>query len=108
MKIDLKNKLNKIPIDPGVYQFSNTKKQIIYIGKAKNLKKRVLWLKRVLPLTWEELISDKESKDSKIDYFFSSPRSSKSASRISSSAFAAALSLASKGAASSSFSWFAL
>ena len=34
MKIDLKNKLNKIPIDPGVYQFSNTK-QIIYIGKVK-------------------------------------------------------------------------
>jgi broad specificity phosphatase PhoE len=35
----------------------------------KNLKKRVLWLKRVLPLTWNELISDKESRDSKIDYF---------------------------------------
>ena len=41
MKIDLKNKLNKIPIDPGVYQFSNKKKQIIYIGKAKNLKNRL-------------------------------------------------------------------
>ena len=35
----------------------------------KNLKKRVVWLKRVLPLTWNELISDKESRDSKIDYF---------------------------------------
>tara|TARA_B100000424_G_C22899394_1_gene478356 strand:+ start:472 stop:1050 length:579 start_codon:yes stop_codon:yes gene_type:complete len=33
-----------------------------------NLKKRVFWLKRVLPLTWEELISDKDSKESKIDY----------------------------------------
>ena len=35
----------------------------------KNLKKRVIWLKRVLPLTWEELISDEDSKESKIDYF---------------------------------------
>ena len=35
----------------------------------KNLENRVLWLKRVLPLTWEELISDKDSKESKIDYF---------------------------------------
>tara|TARA_B100001057_G_scaffold200996_1_gene201762 strand:- start:2929 stop:3507 length:579 start_codon:yes stop_codon:yes gene_type:complete len=34
----------------------------------KNLKKRVVWLQRVLPLTWSELISDGESKDSKIDY----------------------------------------
>ena len=41
MKIDLKNKLLKIPTDPGVYQFSDTKKQIIYIGKAKNLKNRL-------------------------------------------------------------------
>ena len=53
-----------------------TKKRIIIEDKVieipspiKNLKKRVLWLKRVLPLTWEELISDKESKDSKIYYF---------------------------------------
>ena len=35
----------------------------------KNLKKRVVWLKKVLPLTWEELISDEDSKESKIDYF---------------------------------------
>ena len=35
----------------------------------KNLKKRVVWLKRVLPLTWSELISDEDSKKSKIDYF---------------------------------------
>lgn len=41
MKIALKNKLSEIPIDPGVYQFSNIKKQIIYIGKAKNLRNRV-------------------------------------------------------------------
>ena len=35
----------------------------------KNLKKRVLWLKKVLPLTWDELISDEDSRESKIDYF---------------------------------------
>ena len=35
----------------------------------KNLKKRVLWLKRVLPLTWGDLISDEDSRKSKIDYF---------------------------------------
>ena len=35
----------------------------------KNLKKRVVWLKKVLPLTWDELISDEDSKESKIDYF---------------------------------------
>jgi len=36
---------------------------------VKNLKHRVVWLKRVLPLTWEELITDKETNKSKIDYF---------------------------------------
>ena len=41
MKIILKNKLVEIPTDPGVYQFSDTKKQIIYIGKAKNLRNRL-------------------------------------------------------------------
>ena len=34
-------KLKHIPVDPGVYQFFNSKKDIIYIGKAKNLRKRV-------------------------------------------------------------------
>ncbi len=31
----------KIPNTPGVYQFLNDKKELLYIGKAKNLKKRV-------------------------------------------------------------------
>ena len=35
----------------------------------KNLKKRVVWLKKVLPLTWDELISNEDSRESKIDYF---------------------------------------
>lgn len=32
----------KIPETPGIYYFLNTKKEIIYVGKAINLKKRVL------------------------------------------------------------------
>ena len=34
----------------------------------KNLKKRVIWLKRVLPLKWDDLIHDEDSRKSKIDY----------------------------------------
>jgi len=33
--------LKSIPIDPGIYRFLDTEKQVIYIGKAKNLRKRV-------------------------------------------------------------------
>ena len=41
MMNEIENKLKHIPIDPGVYQFFNDKKKIIYIGKAKNLRNRV-------------------------------------------------------------------
>ena len=34
-------KLKHLPVDPGVYQFFNSKNEIIYIGKAKNLRNRV-------------------------------------------------------------------
>ena len=34
-------KINSLPNLPGIYQFLDNKKQIIYIGKAKDLKKRV-------------------------------------------------------------------
>ncbi|MFA6437601.1 MAG: GIY-YIG nuclease family protein [Candidatus Paceibacterota bacterium] len=37
----IKNKINKIPRQPGVYYFKNKKGEIIYIGKAKNLYKRI-------------------------------------------------------------------
>jgi broad specificity phosphatase PhoE len=50
-KIKIENKIIEIP------------------SPIKNLKNRVIWLKRVLPLTWNELISDEDSKESKIDYF---------------------------------------
>ncbi len=37
----LKEKIAVLPSDPGVYQYFNKEGKIIYVGKAKNLKKRV-------------------------------------------------------------------
>jgi excinuclease ABC subunit C len=46
MKLDNNEKLklliSNFPSNPGVYQFMDEKKEIIYIGKAKNLRKRVI------------------------------------------------------------------
>ncbi|MDA9866043.1 GIY-YIG nuclease family protein, partial [Flavobacteriaceae bacterium] len=41
MSTSLKIELSTMPSEPGVYQFFNKEDKIIYIGKAKNLKKRV-------------------------------------------------------------------
>lgn len=43
MKIHLqmKAKLSKLPNLPGIYKFFNSNAEVIYVGKAKNLKKRV-------------------------------------------------------------------
>ena len=41
MKEHLKIKVKSAPSDPGVYQFFNSEKKIIYIGKAKNIRNRV-------------------------------------------------------------------
>lgn len=38
----IKNKLERIPEQPGVYQYFGIDGEIIYVGKAKNLKKRVM------------------------------------------------------------------
>ncbi len=38
---DILEKVNVLPDKPGVYQFYDTKGEILYIGKAKNLRKRV-------------------------------------------------------------------
>lgn len=38
---DLQTKVRKLPDQPGVYRFLNDQNQIIYIGKAKSLRKRV-------------------------------------------------------------------
>jgi len=40
--MELKEKIKQLPTKPGVYLFINDKGKIIYIGKAKNLKKRVI------------------------------------------------------------------
>jgi len=37
----LKEKIKQIPHEPGVYQFLNKDSEVIYVGKAKNLKSRV-------------------------------------------------------------------
>lgn len=41
MKDNLEQKLKNLPLKPGVYLFINQKNEIIYIGKASSLKKRV-------------------------------------------------------------------
>ena len=41
MAVDGKIMYKTIPEEPGVYQFFNKENTIIYVGKAKNLKKRV-------------------------------------------------------------------
>lgn len=38
----LKKKISELPSSPGVYQYFDSSGVIIYIGKAKNLKNRVL------------------------------------------------------------------
>jgi excinuclease ABC subunit C len=37
----LEDKLNALPLLPGIYQFINDKSKVIYVGKAKNLRSRV-------------------------------------------------------------------
>ena len=37
----LKQKLEVLPNDPGVYQYYNAEGNLLYIGKAKSLRKRV-------------------------------------------------------------------
>ena len=41
MNPELQNKLSNLPGKPGVYQFFNDKKKVIYVGKASNLRSRV-------------------------------------------------------------------
>jgi len=30
-----------IPLDPGIYKYFDSRKELLYVGKAKNLRKRV-------------------------------------------------------------------
>ena len=41
MEISIKDKVKSLPSSPGIYQYFDKDEKIIYIGKAKNLKKRV-------------------------------------------------------------------
>lgn len=41
MTKSLKLKIKKIPVEPGVYLFKDKQENILYIGKAKNIRKRV-------------------------------------------------------------------
>jgi len=41
MKTALKKQINALPLKPGVYLFKNARREILYIGKAKSLRKRV-------------------------------------------------------------------
>ena len=41
MNENVKLKLASLPETPGVYQYYNKKGDLLYIGKAKNLKRRV-------------------------------------------------------------------
>ena len=49
----LKKKISELPSSPGVYQYFDSSGVIIYIGKAKNLKNRVLsYLNQIKPGFW--------------------------------------------------------
>ena len=58
-KTIIKSKIKNIPNCPGIYKFLDQKKKIIYIGKAKNLPKRLLnyTVSSNLPIRTQRLIS---------------------------------------------------
>ena len=39
--MDLQQKIRTMPTDPGVYLYKNAEGEVIYVGKAKNLRSRV-------------------------------------------------------------------
>jgi excinuclease ABC subunit C len=76
MNTDLIEKIKNIPTKPGVYQFKNDLNEIIYIGKAKNLRTRVRsyfqknkyqtpknqsMIKRIIDLDWIVVATEVEA-----------------------------------------------
>ena len=45
-KVDLINKVKRLPNLPGVYHFYNKEGEIIYIGKAKDIKKELILISK--------------------------------------------------------------
>src|SRR3989344_4253260 len=62
---NLIQKLKKIPSDPGCYLFKNKAGQILYIGKAKSLKKRVssYWQKNLTDAKTRRLVQETADLD---------------------------------------------
>lgn len=57
MREELKMKISLLPSSPGVYQYLNTEGTVIYVGKAKNLKRRVSsYFNRVHPVVRTNLL----------------------------------------------------
>lgn len=57
MRDELKMKISLLPTSPGVYQYMNKEGTVIYVGKAKNLKRRVSsYFNRVHPVMRTNLL----------------------------------------------------
>ena len=57
MRDELKLKISLLPDSPGVYQYLNREGVVIYVGKAKNLKRRVSsYFNRVHPVVRTNLL----------------------------------------------------
>ena len=67
LKIISKN----LPSNPGVYQFFDSKNNIIYIGKAKNLKARTKHYTKIENLSYRHtrMISETENFDIAIELY---------------------------------------
>ncbi|MEE9500017.1 MAG: GIY-YIG nuclease family protein [Candidatus Omnitrophota bacterium] len=57
--MDIEKRLKKIPTSPGIYLFLGKNKEVLYIGKASNLKKRInsYFQKKYRPPKTEALVS---------------------------------------------------
>src|ERR1700737_245193 len=54
--MDLQQKIRTLPTEPGVYLYKNAEGQVIYVGKAKNLRSRVASYFR--EARWEDAKTD--------------------------------------------------